>query len=186
MTATAEPLPTATEAPEQPPEGRPPLDRAEGVELLGGVHGSGYKEGAALVRRGDGQMVHLGPLMYALLECVDGHRDSEQLAGAASDKLGRRLGPEHVGRIAEKLAAQGLLAGSEHKAPPKRNPLLALRWKVLVSNPEITRRLTAPFTVLFRPWLMWPILAGFAVVFWFVLFHKGVASAAAEAFHDPR
>ena len=159
MTATAEPPRTAVEAPEQTQQTRPPLSRAEGVELLGGVHGSGYKEGAALVRRGDGQMVHLGPLMYGLLEAVDGERDNEQLAEALSQKLGRRLGAEHIERIAQKLAAQGLLAGSEHRAPPKRNPLLALRWKVLVTNPEITRRLTAPFTFLFRPWVMWPVLA---------------------------
>jgi len=185
VTATAEPPRTAVEVDEQTKQTRPPLDRAEGVELLGGVHGSGYKEGAALVRRGDGQMVHLGPLMYGLLEAVDGERDQDELAGALSSKLGRRLGPDHVERIAEKLAAQGLLAGFEHKAPPKRNPLLALRWKVLVTNPKLTRRLTAPFTVLFRPWLMWPILACFVGVFWFVLFHKGVASATAEAFHDP-
>ena len=155
------------------------------MELLGGVHGSGYKEGAALVRRGDGQMVHLGPLMYGLLEAVDGERDNEELAEALSQKLGRRLGAEHIERIAQKLAAQGLLAGSEHRAPPKRNPLLALRWKVLVTNPAITRRLTAPFTFLFRPWVMWPILAGFVGVFWFVLFHKGVASATSQAFHNP-
>ena len=155
------------------------------MELLGGVHGSGYKEGAALVRRGDGQMVHLGPLMYGLLEAVDGERDNEELAEALSQKLGRRLGAEHIERIAQKLAAQGLLAGSEHRAPPKRNPLLALRWKVLVTNPQITRRLTAPFTFLFRPWVMWPVLACCVGVFWFVLFHKGVASATSEAFHNP-
>ena len=185
MTATAEPPRTAVEAPEQTQQTRPPLSRADGVELLGGVHGSGYKEGAALVRRGDGQMVHLGPLMYGLLEAVDGERDNEELAEALSQKLGRRLGAEHIERIAQKLAAQGLLAGSEHRAPPKRNPLLALRWKVLVTNPEITRRLTAPFTFLFRPWVMWPVLACFVGVFWFVLFHKGVASATSEAFHNP-
>ena len=34
-------------------------------------------------------------------------------------RLGRRLGPEHVARIAEKLAQQGLLAGYEDKAPPR-------------------------------------------------------------------
>src|ERR1700733_3704836 len=102
MTATAEPQAPQVEAAEQTQITRPPRDRAEVVELLGGVHGSGYKEGAALVRRGDGQMVHLGPLMYALLESVDGDRDSEELAGAASERLGRRLGPEHVDRIAQK------------------------------------------------------------------------------------
>ena len=123
--------------------------------------------------------------MYALLEEADGRRDNAELASAMSERLGRGLDEEHVVRLAEKLADQGLLAGTEHRAPPRRNPLLALRWKVLVTNPEITRRLTAPFTVLFRPWLMWPILAGFLVVCWFVLFHKGVASATAQAFNNP-
>ena len=41
------------------------------------VSGSGYKEGAALVRRADGQMVQLGPLMYGLLEEIDGERDHD-------------------------------------------------------------------------------------------------------------
>lgn len=182
MTAIAEPPPPAQTVAGQTTTA---LNRGEGVELLGPVHGSGYKDGAALVRRGDGQMVHLGPLMYSLLEEADGRRDTSQLARSMSERLGRRLDQEHVARLAEKLADQGLLAGTEHKAPPRRNPLLALRWKVLVTNPGITRRLTAPFTVLFGPWLMWPVLAGFIVVCWFVLFHKGVASATAQAFNSP-
>jgi putative peptide zinc metalloprotease protein len=180
VTATAQPPAAAVAAPSAAP-----LGRAEGVELLGPVHGSGYRDGAGLVRRGDGQMVHLGPLMYAMLECVDGTRDGEALAAALSERLDRRVGTKHIQALAQKLAAQGLLAGTEHKAPPRRNPLLALRWKVLVTNPELTRRLTAPFAILFRPWLMWPILAGFVGVFWFVLIHKGVASATAQAFHSP-
>ena len=180
MTATADPtvqtVQTAT---------HPPLARGEGVELLGPVHGSGYRDGAALVRRADGQMVQLGPLMYALLESVDGRRDGPALAEAVSERVGKRLDREDVAALAKKLAAQGLLAGFEQYAPPKSNPLLALRWKVLVTDPVLTRRLTAPFTFLFRPWLMWPVLVAFAGVFWFVLFHKGVAGATAQAFHSP-
>jgi putative peptide zinc metalloprotease protein len=180
MTATAEPPAATVEAPVSAP-----LALAQSVELLGNVHGSGYKEGAALVRRGDGQMVQLGPLMYGLLAVINGRRDNAELAAELSSRLGRRLEAGHVERIALKLAAQGLLAGSEHRAPPRRNPLLALRWKVLVTNPVLTRRLTAPFTILFRPWVVAPVLACFCAVFWFVLFHKGVASATAQAFHDP-
>jgi putative peptide zinc metalloprotease protein len=161
------------------------LDRADGVELLGSVHGSGYKDGAALVRRADGQMVQLGPLMYAFLECVDGRRTNAEVAGCMSDLLGRHVGEGHVVRLAEKLAAQGLLAGTEHAAPARRNPLLALRWKVLVTNPQITSRLTAPFAFLFRPWLMWPVVAAFVGVCWFVLVDKGVAGATAQAMNDP-
>src|SRR3954469_22891783 len=159
--------------------------RAEGLELLGAVSGSGYKDGAALVRRADGQMVQLGPLMYALLEAIDGARDHDALAVVMSERLGRRLDAEHVVRLGEKLGDEGLLAGSEKNAPPRLNPLLALRWKVLVSNPDVTRRITVPFTHLFRSWLLVPVLAGFGTVAWFVLIHKGVASATAQAFRNP-
>jgi putative peptide zinc metalloprotease protein len=130
-------------------------------------------------------MVHLGPLMYGLLECVDGVRDTDEVAAALTEKLGRQVQAEHVVALAEKLAAQGLLAGTESKAPPRQNPLLALRWKVLVTDPKLTKRITAPFMFLFRPWVMVPVVLAFLGVFWFVLFDKGIASATAEAFRSP-
>jgi putative peptide zinc metalloprotease protein len=63
--------------------------------------------------------------------------------------------------------------------------LLALRWKFLITNTTLTHRLTAPFGWLFRPWILWPMLAAFVAVCWFVLIDKGVASATADAFHTP-
>src|SRR3954453_2687067 len=139
----ASPPATAAEAPRV-------LARADGLELLGEVSGSGYKDGAALVRRAEGEMVQLGPLMYGLLEETDGRRDLDALATAMSERLGRRLDAEHVARIGEKLAEKGVLAGSEENAPPRATPLLALRWKVLFTDPNVTRRITAPFQALFR------------------------------------
>src|SRR3954468_23751975 len=105
MSATVD-RPTA--ATTEPP---PALARVEGLELLGVVSGSGYKDGAALVRRADGQMVQLGQLMYALLEEIDGERDNAALAAAMTVRLGRRLDEEHVERLGEKLADEGLLTG---------------------------------------------------------------------------
>src|SRR4051794_5685272 len=123
MSATVDgPATRVAPATEEPPPRAPA--RAEGVELLGGVSGSGYKDAMALVRRADGQMVQLGPLMYGLLEEIDGERDPAALAAAMSERLGRRLEAEHVDRITEKLAKQGLVAGSEENAPPRPNPLL--------------------------------------------------------------
>src|SRR4051794_21994038 len=103
------------------------LGRADGIELLGPLHGSGYREGAALVRRADGQVVQLGPLLYGLLDCADGDCNRSSLAGTLSERIGRTVTPDQVDQLAAKLAAQGLLAGTEHAAPPRRNPLLALR-----------------------------------------------------------
>ena len=161
------------------------LDRAAGIELLGPLDGSGYKEGAALVRRADGQIVQLGPLLYAFLECVDGHRTLHELAEALCAKVGRPCDVDAVRALAEKLAAQGLLAGSEQNAPPRSNPLLALRWKVLITSPTATRLITAPFTLLFSPVLVIPVAIALVAVFWFVLIDKGIGVAAADAFHSP-
>src|SRR5215203_4620016 len=72
------------------------LARAEGLELLGEVSGSGYKDGIRLARRADGQVVQLGPLMYGLLEEVDGRRDVAALAEATSRRVGRRLARDHA------------------------------------------------------------------------------------------
>src|SRR3954470_14740274 len=183
MTATVGPpaAPAAAPAGEAP---RAPA-RTAGRELPREGSGAGYKEGSALVRRPDGQMVQLGPLMYGLLEAIDGTRDAEALAAAMSERIGRGLDEEQVARLGERLAEQGLLAGSEEQAPPRPNPLLALRWKVLFTDPKVTRRITAPFLWLFRPWLGLPALAGFVAVVWFVFVHKGIASATAQAFHSP-
>src|SRR4051794_37369108 len=123
--------------------------------------------------------------MYALLESIDGERDVGELADAMCERLGRACDDEAVVALAEKLAAQGLLAGHEHNAPPRSNPLLALRWKVLVTNPNITSRITAPVLWLFRPFIVWPVVAAFVVTTGYVLFVKGVASATSQAFESP-
>lgn len=175
MSATTTPAARAEEA----------LDRAAGIELLGEVHGSGYRSGTSLVRRADGQVVQVGSLMFALLEAIDGRRTIPQLADELCERLGRPCDEQVIAGLAEKLAAQGLLAGHEHNAPPRRNPLLALRWKVLITNPRVTRALTLPFTWLFRPWIVWPVVVCFLGVCWFVLFHEGFAAATSEAFRHP-
>src|SRR6185436_4818892 len=100
MAATVDrPAARAATAPAAPPRA---LARADGLELLGEVSGSGYKKGVRLARRADGQMVQLGPLMYGLLEEADGERDVNALAEATSKRIGRRLAPEHVVKIGEK------------------------------------------------------------------------------------
>jgi len=52
-------------------------------------------------------------------------------------------------------------------------------------DPKWTSRLTAPFTFLYRPFILWPVVAGFVGVCWFVLFHKGIASATRDAMNKP-
>jgi len=69
---------------------------APGTQLLGTAQGSGYVTPPALVRRGDGQVLQLTPLLYAVLEAVDGTRDADAVAAAASEATGRGMAADDV------------------------------------------------------------------------------------------
>jgi putative peptide zinc metalloprotease protein len=165
-----------------------PLVRPDGVVLLGEQHGSGYVVPPALVRRGDGQVLQLTPLLYAVLDAVDGTRDVEEVARVASERSGRRLAADDVRTLVDgKLRPLGLVCAPDGSVPPLRklDPLLRLRPRYVVSDPHRTRRLTEPFTLLFNPVVVAVVTVAFAVVAFWVLFDKGLASAAYQAFASP-
>jgi putative peptide zinc metalloprotease protein len=164
------------------------LHRADGVELIGEMSGSGYKVPPSLVRRADGQTVQLTPLLYATLGEIDGRRTPEEVATAVSESTGRTVTGDNIRHLVDKqLRPLGLLVGPDGSQPKTklRNPLLGLRFRYAVTESDRTRRLTDPFRFLFRPWMVIPILAAFAVVCWWVFFRKGLASAAYDAFERP-
>ena len=67
----------------------------------------------------------------------------------------------------------------------KANPLLALRLRLQLTDERVTNRLAAPFAVLFRPWVVLPVVAGFVAVV--VLAARGPrASAPAPASSSTR
>ncbi len=178
MTATTEGVAPAQEV----------LRRADGVELIGEMAGSGYRVPPALVRRADGQTIQLTPLLYATLHEIDGERTPEMVATAVSESTGRPVSAENVAHLVDKqLRPHGLLVQADGSQPTtkKRNPLLGLRFRYAVTEPERTRRVTDPFRFLFRPWMVAPMLVAFAVVCWWVFFSKGLAHAAYDAFQRP-
>jgi putative peptide zinc metalloprotease protein len=164
------------------------LQRADGVELIGEMVGSGYRVPPSLVRRADGQTVQLTPLLYAVLRAIDGRRSAAEVAQEVSASTGRTVSEDNVGHLVDKqLRPLGLLVRADGVQPElkKRDPLLGLRFRYAVTDPERTRRVTDPFRFLFRPWVVVPALAAFAAVCWWVFFEKGLASAAHDAFERP-
>ena len=162
--------------------------RAPGLELLGEQQGSGYHEAPAAVRRPDGQTIQVTPLLYQLLEAVDGTRDIEQLADALSTSTERHVTPENVRVLLdEKLAPLGLVCdeAGEFREFAAATPLLALRWKFVISDPAVTRRITGPFAFLFKRWIVVPVLVAFAATCFWVLFRHGLASGTRQAFDTP-
>ena len=160
-------------------------ERAEGLELLGALGGSGYRSDAFLVRRSDGQTLQVTPLLHAVLAHLDGS-PLDAVARAVSEESGRTVTADDVAfLVSEKLAPLGVLRGTEPAQHATANPLLALRFKVVASDPDTTARLTRPFAWLFTPYVLWPVLAAFVGVCWFVLVDKGLASATHQAFQTP-
>ena len=164
------------------------LARADGVQMIGEMQGSGYRTPPALARRADGQVVQLTPLLYAVLDAVDGTRTEAEVAHVVSSQTGQDVTAENVRTLVDSnLRPAGLLAlsdGSQHEVK-KSQPLLGLTFKFAVTDPDKTRRVTAPFARLFNPLIVLTVLAGFAVMCWWVLFVKGLGSAAHEAFANP-
>jgi len=164
------------------------LQRADGVQLIGEMAGSGYRIPPSLVRRADGQTIQLTPLLYAVLHEVDGRRSDAEVAEAVTRSTGRTVTPDNVRHlVGQQLRPLGLLMQADGTQPElrKQNPLLGLRFRYAVTDPARTRRITDPFRFLFTPIMVLPLLAAFVGVCWWVFFEKGLASAAYEAFERP-
>jgi putative peptide zinc metalloprotease protein len=174
---------TATRA----PAGAVPR-RADAVELLGEMEQSGFVEPPCLVRRGDGQTIQLTELLYRVLESIDGRRDLAGVADDLSARIGRDATAEDVSfLVEEKLRPLGLLKAPDGSEPEvqKLNPLLALRFRVCLSKPSVTRRVTAPFAALFHPAVVTVVLGGFvAMVVWLFGVH-GIAGSTRAILREP-
>ncbi len=162
--------------------------RADGVELIGEISGSGYREPPALVRRSDGQTLQLTKLLYLVIEAIDGRRTYDEIAVAVSAAFGRPVSADDVRTLCDsKLRTIGVLRLADGSQPAVRrlNPLLALKFRYVVSDPSATRRITAPFARLFNPFVMAVVLAAFVAVCAWVFLEKGLASATHQVFDEP-
>jgi putative peptide zinc metalloprotease protein len=180
----------ASSRPEASPgsAGQDVLARADGVQLIGEMSGSGYREPPALVRRADGQTIQLTRLLYAVLHAVDGRSSDEEVADRVSKAYGRLVQPGDVRALVDaKLRPLGLLRLADGSQPQvkRSNPLLALRLRLAVTNPRLTRLLTTPFAWLFHPLVALPLLVGFGLVCWWLLLDRGLAAATYQAFDKP-
>ena len=107
------------------------------------MEGSGYRVPPALVRRGDGQTLQLTPLLYVVLEAVDGHRTYDEVAERGQRSATAKPVPaDNVAHPRRRAAAAAGTARRPDGSQPelkKSNPLLALRSKFAVTDPERTR-----------------------------------------------
>ena len=160
---------------------------ADGVELLDEYKDSGYSQPPSLVRRADGQVIQVSPLLYRVACRIDGSRDPDAIAALVSADLGRSLNADQVRYlITAKLLPLGVLAAEDVPAAlPKANPLLALRARGTLLPERAVNVVAAPLRPLFR----WPVVVAvtgsmLAVDYWLFAVH-GLGGGIQQVLRDP-
>src|SRR3954465_14895294 len=92
--------------------------RAAGIELIGEYEGSGFKEPPALVRRADGQVIQLPPLLYSVAAKADGRRSYDDIAREVTAEIRRQVDRDQIRfLVEEKLRPLGVLAAADGSSP---------------------------------------------------------------------
>jgi putative peptide zinc metalloprotease protein len=161
---------------------------ADGVELIGEYEGSGYKEPPALVRRGDGQVIQLTPLLYAVAEQADGTHGYTEMAERVGASIGRKVSADNVRfLVEERLAPLGIVTGPDGSQPDveKSDPLLALKFRAAVIPEWLANSLGRVFMPLFHAPIVIAVLAGLVVADIWLFFEHGVAQAIRQSVYHP-
>ncbi len=184
---TARPVSPAPPMDAAPGSGQVPR-LAEGVELLGEYQNSGYSQPPSLIRRPDGQVIQMSPLLYRVICWIDGSRGPDAIAERVSEDLGRSLNADQVRYlITAKLLPLGVVvaAGGVPAAAPKADPLLALRARGTL----LPERAANVAGALLRPLFRWPVVVAvvgsvLAVDFWLFTVH-GLGGGLRQVLRDP-
>jgi len=160
---------------------------AGGVELLGEYQDSGYRQPPSLVRRPDGQVIQMSPLLYQVTRRIDGSRGPAAIAELVSEDLGRSLTAGQVRHlITSKLLPLGIVADEAAPAvPPKANPLLALRARGTLLPERAANVAGALLRPLFhRPLVVAVVGSVLAVDYWLFVAH-GLGGGIQQVLRDP-
>src|SRR5262245_52042306 len=134
-------------------EMRTALRLADGTELLGEYQSPGVRVVQHLVRRGDGQLLQLSPLLYAVAGSLDGDGDLDAIATRAGRIAGREFSADNVDYVINaKLRPAGLIPAADAAPPlPHAAPLLGLRLRFGLVPERAHRAVTTALRPLFRP-----------------------------------
>ena len=191
MSVVAEPVITGHAAPALAPaeavEPAWPPRLAEGVELLGAYKNSAYSQPPSLIRRADGQVIQMSPVLYQVACRIDGSRDPNAIAALVSADLGRSLNAEQVRYlVTAKLLPLGVVAAEGvPRTLPKANPLFSLRARFTLLPERVVNVVAASLRPLFR----WPVVVAvvasvLAMDYWLFAVH-GLGGGIEQVLRNP-
>jgi putative peptide zinc metalloprotease protein len=140
------------------------------------------------VRRADGQVIQLTPLLYEVAARSDGEHTLDEIADEVGRQIGRGVSAGNVEVLVDKkLRPLGILAEADGSSPKSRkaDPLLALKFRAAVIPESLSNRLAGVFQPLFfGPLVVAALVALVAFDVWLFAGH-GVAQAIRTGIYHP-
>ena len=140
------------------------------------------------MRRADGQVIQLTPMLYAVLELIDDRRSYADIATLLGQRISKLVEPTDIGVFVQhKLRPLGLLRRADGAEPQARraNPLLAIKMRHVVTDAEATDRIVAPFTRFFHPAVIATFVLSFFVLIGWLFFVRGLGMATRDLLFEP-
>ncbi len=166
--------------------GSAPPRLAPGLELLGEYQGSGCIEPPYLLRRRDGQVLTVSPLLYSLVTCIDGRRGVDEVAARVTIETGRRVSPANAAVLIESRLVPGkvVMAPDEGGRPEASDPVLGVGLRGAIIPRRVVEAASSALSPLFRPAVMTAAVTGLiAFDAWLFFVHgigRGFGRTAAE------
>lgn len=179
-----EPGETASQAPELPALGT-------GVELIGEMEESGFRDRQWLAKRGE-RFVQLSELLYRVAEQADGKSTHEDMAERLTRSTSWIFTAENVRQIVRsKLVPLGIVApvgdgtGSvEHAVGTGASPL-RVNARTELLGPAAIDPITGVLKTLFRPFVLVPVLLSAVVAQAWAFLSHGLGGALQEVIYAP-
>ena len=177
-------LEAALEAPEYPA-------LAAGVELMGGMEESGFRDRQWLVKRGE-RFVQLSELLYRVAERADGESTHEEMAEKLSLSTEYAFTVDNVRQlVGSKLVPLGIVAPADEGAgrgdgvgEPAASPL-RVNARTQLLGPEAIDRATRVLQGLFHPVVLVPVLVAAVLAQVWVFLAHGLGGALREVLYAP-
>ena len=179
-----QPQKVASEAPEHPA-------LAAGVELVGEMEESGFRDRQWLVMRGD-RFVQLPELLYRVAEKADGHRTYEEIAAVLTRSTDWIFTPENVRQIVQsKLLPLGIVApkGDEAQRSVRAGGAgpspLRVNARTELLGPGAINPITGVLQALFHPFVLVPVLVVAVLAQAWAFLAHGLGGALREVLYAP-
>ncbi len=159
---------------------------AHGIEFLGEFEGSAFHDRPCLLRRADGEVLQVSPLLYAVASHLNEALDDAEIAERVTAAVKYDVSADNIRYlVAEKLVPLGV-AGNE-EAVAKEDPLLALKFRVGVVPERLHRVVTTALRPLFaRPAVVLVLSALASLDIWIVSSRRtDIVLAGAEILQHP-